>query len=89
MVYLVKYTVYFVQQDTSVNDEIEVEENTVFFDIEEQKEIKVNSEENAKKYVHSLYSDNEDNVVIIPQSIWDSEDGLTDSELTIFSVDII
>ena len=89
MVYLVKYKVYFVQQDTSVNDEIEVEENTVFFDVEEKKEIKVNSEENAKKYVNTLYSDNEDNVVIIPQSIWDSEDGLTDSELTILSVDII
>ena len=89
MIYLVKYTVYFVQQDVAVSDEIEVKQGTSFFDFDEEKTLKVIDEDTAKKYINSQYSQNEDNVVIIPQSIWDSEDGLTDTELTINSIDIL
>ena len=89
MKYLVKYTVYFVQQNISVSDEIEVEQDADFYDFEEKKQIKVKDKITAEKFVSSQYSENEDNVVIIPQSVWDSDDGLTDTELTINSVDII
>ena len=89
MKYLVKYTVYFVQQNISVSDEIEVEQDADFYDFEEKKQIKVKDKITAEKFVSSQYSENEDNVVIIPQSVWDSDDGLTDTELTINNVDII
>ena len=89
MSYLVKYTVYFVQQDMKVSDELEVNNGDIFYDFEENKELKVKDEESAKKYIKSIYSENEDNLVIIPQSIWDSEDGLTDTELTIDSIEIV
>ena len=89
MKYLVKYTVYFVQQNISVLDEIEVEQDADFYDFEEKKQIKVKDKITAEKFVSSQYSENEDNVVIIPQSVWDSDDGLTDTELTINNVDII
>ena len=89
MSYLLKYTVYFVQQDMKVSDELEVNNGDIFYDFEENKELKVKDEESAKKYIKSIYSENEDNLVIIPQSIWDSEDGLTDTELTIDSIEII
>ena len=89
MSYLVKYTVYFVQQDMKVSDELEVNNGDIFYDFEENKELKIKDEESAKKYIKSIYSENEDNLVIIPQSIWDSEDGLTDTELTIDSIEII
>ena len=89
MKYLVKYTVYFVQQNISVSDEIEVEQDADFYDFEEKKQIKVKDKITAEKFVSSQYSENEDNVVIIPQSVWDSDDGLTDTELTINSVDTI
>tara|TARA_E500000178_G_scaffold325370_1_gene352672 strand:- start:109 stop:381 length:273 start_codon:yes stop_codon:yes gene_type:complete len=89
MKYLVKYTVYFVQQNISVLDEIEVEQDADFYDFEEKKQIKVKDKITAEKFVSSQYSENEDNVVIIPQSVWDSDDGLTDTELTINSVDTI
>ena len=89
MSYLIKYTVYFVQQDMKVYDELEVNNGDIFYDFEENKELKVKDEESAKKYIKSIYSENEDNLVIIPQSIWDSEDGLTDTELTIDSIEII
>ena len=89
MSYLVKYTVYFVQQDMKVSDELEVKNGDTFYDFEENKELQVKDEESAKKYIKSIYSENEDNLVIIPQSIWDSEDGLTDTELTIESIEII
>lgn len=89
MSYLVKYTVYFVQQDMKVSDELEVKNGDIFYDFEEDKELQVKDEESAKKYIKSIYSENEDNLVIIPQSIWDSEDGLTDTELTIESIKII
>ncbi len=87
MTYLIKYTVRFVQQNSEVSDEMEVENGTFFID-DEDRNIKVNSEEDAKGYIRSLYHDNEDNVVIIPQSVWDSNDGLVDTELIIDSVDI-
>ena len=89
MSYLVKYSVYFVQQDMKVSDELEVNNGDIFYDFEENKELKVKDEESAKKYIKSIYSENEDNLVIIPQSVWDSEDGLTDTELTIDSIEII
>ena len=89
MKYLVKYTVYFVQQNIYVSDEIEVEQDADFYDFEEKKQIKVKNKITAEKFVNSQYSENEDNVVIIPQSVWDSDDGLTDTELTINSVDTI
>ena len=89
MSYLVKYTVYFVQQDMKVSDELKVNNGDIFYDFEENKELKVKDEESAKKYIKSIYSENEDNLVIIPQSVWDSEDGLTDTELTIDSIEII
>ena len=89
MKYLVKYTVYFVQQNISVSDEIEVEQDADFYDFEEKKQIKVKDKITAEQFVSSQYSENEDNVVIIPQSVWDSDDGLTDTELTINSVDTI
>ena len=89
MSYLVKYTVYFVQQDMKVSDELEVNNGDIFYDFEENKELKIKDEESAKKYIKSIYSENEDNLVIIPQSVWDSEDGLTDTELTIDSIEII
>ena len=89
MKYLVKYTVYFVQQNIYVSDEIEVEQDADFYDFEEKKQIKVKNKITAEKFVSSQYSENEDNVVIIPQSVWDSDDGLTDTELTINSVDTI
>ena len=89
MKYLVKYTVYFVQQNISVSDEIEVEQDADFYDFEEKKQIKVKDKITAEKFVSSQYSENEDNVVIIPQSVWDSDDGLTDTELTINSIDTI
>ena len=89
MKYIIKYTVYFVQQDISVSDELEVEKGTSFHDFEEDKMLKVIDENSAKKYINSQYSQNEDNIVIIPQSIWDSEDGLTDTELTINNVEMI
>ena len=89
MKYLVKYTVYFVQQNIYVSDEIEVEQDADFYDFEEKKQIKVKDKITAEKFVSSQYSENEDNVVIIPQSVWDSDDGLTDTELTINSVDTI
>ena len=77
------------QQDISVSDELEVEKGTSFLDFEEDRMLKVIDENSAKKYINSQYSQNEDNIVIIPQSIWDSEDGLTDTELTINSVEMI
>ena len=89
MSYLVKYTVYFVQQDMKVSDELEVNNGDIFYDFEENKELNIKDEESAKKYIKSIYSENEDNLVIIPQSVWDSEDGLTDTELTIDSIEII
>ena len=89
MSYLVKYTVYFVQQDMKVSDELEVNNGDIFYDFEENKELKVKDKESAKKYIKSIYSENEDNLVIIPQSVWDSEEGLTDTELTIDSIEII
>lgn len=89
MKYLIKYTVYFIQQNISVSDEIEVEQDADFYDFEEKKQIKVKDKITAEKFVSSQYSENEDNVVIIPQSVWDSDDGLTDTELTINNVDII
>ena len=89
MSYLVKYTVYFVQQDMKVSDELEVNNGDIFYDFEENKELKIKDEESAKKYIKSIYSENEDNLVIIPQSVWDSEEGLTDTELTIDSIEII
>jgi len=89
MKYLIKYTVYFIQQNISVSDEIEVEQDADFYDFEEKKQIKVKDKITAEKFVSSQYSENEDNVVIIPQSVWDSDDGLTDTELTINSVDTI
>ena len=89
MSYLVKYTVYFVQQDMKVSDELEVNNGDIFYDFEENKELNIKDEESAKKYIKSIYSENEDNLVIIPQSVWDSDDGLTDTELTIDSIEII
>ena len=88
-IYLVKYTVKFVQQDISVTDEMEVIEGQIYYDAEEEEDKKVIDEKGAESYVLSLYSDNEDNVIIIPQSIWDSKDGLTDTDLSIDSVSII
>ena len=87
--YLVKYTVTFVQQSISVSDEMEVEDGQTYFNADEKNQLKVTDQKGAEAYVLSLYSDNEDNVVIIPQSIWDSKDGLTDTELSIESVSII
>ena len=72
-----------------MSDEIEVEQDADFYDFEEKKQIKVKDKITAEKFVSSQYSENEDNVVIIPQSVWDSDDGLTDTELTINSVDTI
>lgn len=89
MYYVVKYTVYFLQQDISVSDELEIEHGLNFYDHDLKKELKVDNKQTAKKYVTSLYKENEDNVIIIPQSIWDSEEGLTDTELTINSVKIL
>ena len=88
MTYLVKYTVRFVQQNTEVSDEMEVEEGTIFIN-EEKKNIKVNNENDAKEFIRILYHDNEDNIVIIPQSVWDSKEGLVDTELIINDVSTI
>lgn len=87
--YLVKYTVTFVQQSISVSDEMEVEDGQIYVDADEENDLKVTDEKGAEGYVLSLYNDNEDNVIIIPQSIWDSKDGLTDTNLSIDSVSII
>ena len=84
--YLVKYTVTFIQQNISVSDEMEVEDGQIYFNADKENDLKVTDEKGAEGYVLSLYSDNEDNVIIIPQSIWDSKDGLTDTELSIESV---
>ena len=84
--YLVKYTVTFVKQNISVSDEMEVEDGQIYFNADKENDLKVTDEKGAEGYVLSLYSDNEDNVIIIPQSIWDSKDGLTDTELSIESV---
>ena len=87
--YIVRYSVLFVQQNISVSDELEVEDNDKYYDHDKQITLKVKDRESAEKFILSKYRENEDNIVIIPQSIWDSKEGLTDTELTIDSTTII
>jgi len=87
--YLVKYTVLFVDQNISVSDELDVKEGEVYFDEDTSDNKKVVDKDSAIKFVLTKYNQNEDNVVIIPQKVWDSKEGLGDTKIIIKDVSLL
>ena len=87
--YLVKYTVLFVDQNISVSDELDVKEGEVYFDVDTSGNKKVVDKDSAIKFVLTKYNQNEDNVVIIPQKVWDSKVGLGDTKIIIKDVSLL
>ena len=87
--YLVKYTVLFVDQNISVSDELDVEDGEVYFDEDTSGNKKVVDKDSAIKFVLTKYNQNEDNVVIIPQKVWDSKEGLGDTKIIIKDVSLL
>ena len=87
MAFLVKYTITFSQQDISVSSEKYVQDGKFIYDESNDEDITVTDQNSAEQYVLSLYNDNEENLVSIPQAVLDSEEGLQDTEISIDSVE--
>ena len=75
--YLVKYciTFKFDHKKIEVNGEMSMAEGTPFSydDIDEMIDMIVENNDTARHYIHSLYDDNEDNLVDLPLEILDKE----------------
>jgi len=75
--YLVKYciTFKFGYKKIKVNDEMSMAEGTPFYydDIDEMIDMIVENNDTARDYIHSLYDDNENNLVDLPLEILDKE----------------
>jgi hypothetical protein len=75
--YLVKYciTFKFDHKKIEVNGEMSMAEGTPFSydDIDEMIDMIVENKDTARHYIHSLYDDNEDNLVDLPLEILDKE----------------
>ena len=75
--YLVKYciTFKFDHKKIEVNGEMSMAEGTPFSydDIDEMMDMIVENNDTARDYIHSLYDDNENNLVDLPLEILDKE----------------
>ena len=75
--YLVKYciTFKFDHKKIEVNGEMSMAEGTPFSydDIDEMIDMVVENNDTARHYIHTLYDDNEDNLVDLPLEILDKE----------------
>jgi hypothetical protein len=75
--YLVKYciTFKFDHKKIEVNGEMSMAEGTPFSydDIDEMIDMIVENNDTARHYIHSLYDDNENNLVDLPLEILDKE----------------
>ena len=75
--YLVKYciTFKFDHKKIEVNGEMSMAEGTPFSydDIDEMIDMIVENNDTARHYIHTLYDDNEDNLVDLPLEILDKE----------------
>ena len=75
--YLVKYciTFKFDHKKIEVNGEMSMAEGTPFSydDIDEMIDMIVEDNDTARHYIHSLYDDNENNLVDLPLEILDKE----------------
>lgn len=83
--YLVKYTITFVPQEIDVSGELKVNDGVVYYDSREEDHIVVKDKKTAKGYVYSVYNDPdliEDALVEIPDEVWESKEGLDETDLS-------
>ena len=86
--YLVKYTVDFESHNHTEYGEMRVHSNYTI-NLSDGTEKKVSSCEDAEKFVHDIYEHNpEDELVGIPDFIWEDDNGIGDTCFDVLSAEV-